>query len=413
MKEKAILHCDINHCYAQIEEMKVPELKNVPMVVGGKEENRNGIVLARNLHAKTYGIKTADTLREAFEKCPDLLVIHPNYDDYVYYSNKIKDIYREYTDKVESFGVDEAWIDVSDSRLLFGDEVSIAREIQRRALDEYGITISVGVSYNKIFAKLGSDMTKPSGFHVITKDNYKEIVWPLEVSELLYVGSKTKIKLNQMNIFTIGDLATHDINQLRKVLGKNGEIIWYFANGLDDTDVSIEKILPKSVGNGITTPRNLNNFRDVKHVLYVLSESIAARLKEQHLEGRTISLSLRDVELKSMSRQMQLKENTDLVSEIIDAALYLARYRFDFNPPYRSLSLKVSDLEMKSNSYQLDLFTDPEAKKKTYILEDTIEELRDKYGFAIVKRASLMISEDITSFDPKRGHLIHPVGYFK
>lgn len=413
MKEKAILHCDINHCYAQIEEMKYPELRNVPMVVGGKEETRSGIVLARNLRAKKYGIKTAETLREALDKCPELCIIHPSYDDYVYYSEKIKDIYREYTDKVESFGVDEAWIDVSDSRLLFGSEEKIAKEIQTRVLDEYGITISVGVSFNKIFAKLGSDMTKPSGFHVITKENYKEVVWPLDVNELLYVGPQTTKKLNAIDIMTIGDLAQSDVTKLKKLLGKPGEIIWAFANGLDESDVSIDEILPKSIGNGITTPRNLEDFLEVKHVLYVLVESVAARLKEQNLEGNVISLSLRDTNLESMSRQKKLLHHTDLVDEIMDVLFYLINHAFDFTPPYRSLSVKVSGLRIKQNTVQLDLFSSPEDKTKAYTLENTIEDLRDKYGFEIIKRASLLVDEDLTNFDPKRTHTIHPVGFFK
>lgn len=413
MREKAILHCDINHCYAQIEEMKYPELRNVPMVVGGREETRSGIVLARNQRARKYGIKTADTLREALEKCPDLCVVHPHYDDYVYYSEKIKDIYREYTDKVESFGVDEAWIDVSDSYLLFGSAEKIGREIQARALDEFGITISVGVSFNKIFAKLGSDMTKPSGFHVITKENYKEVVWPLEVGELLYVGSATKRKLNQIDIHTIGDLANYDVKKLKKLLGKPGEVIWAFANGFDESDVSNEEIMPKSIGNGITTPRNLDTFQEVKHVLYVLVESVAARLKEQDLEGSVISLSLRDTELKSISRQKKLDQHTDLVDEIMDTLHYLINHAFDFNPPYRSLSVKVSNLRIKQEMYQIDLFSDPEDKTKAYKLENTIETLREKYGFEIVKRASLLIDEDITDFNPKGSHTIHPIGYFK
>lgn len=411
--EKVILHCDINHCYAQIEEMKYPELRKIPMVVGGKESSRNGIVLARNQLARKYGIKTADTLREAYDKCPDLCVIHPVYEDYVYYSEAIKDIYREYTDKVESFGIDEAWIDVSDALLLFGTGEKIGREIQQRVLDEFGITISVGVSYNKIFAKLGSDMTKPFGFHVISKENYKEKVWPLASNELLYVGPKTKVKLEKMNIFTIGDLANSDLNRLSKDLGKHGEIIWAFANGLDTSDVSIEKNLPKSVGNGITTPKDLQTFNEVKHVLYVLSESVAARLKHQNLEGNVISLSLRDTDLVTVSRQRKIDKHTDLVKDIMENAIYLMKTSFDFEPPYRSLSIKVSGVRMKGETYQLDLFTDPSLIQKTYDLENTIEKIRDKYGFESIKRCSLLVDEDLTNFDPQRSHTIHPVGYFK
>lgn len=413
LKEKAILHCDINHCYAQLEEMKYPELRNVPMCVGGSEETRSGIVLARNQLAKTFGVTTAETLREAYKKCPELVVINPSYDDYIYYSEKIKDVYREYTDKVESFGVDEAWIDVTHSQLLFGSAEKIGKEIQERILAEFGITISVGVSYNKIFAKLGSDMKKPYGFHVITRENYKEKVWPLDVSELLYVGRQTTPKLNKVGINTIGDLANYDVRKLQGLLGKPGEIIWAFANGLDASSVSTKAALPKSVGNGITTPRNLDTFNEVKHVLYVLIESVAARLKEQNLEGSVISLSLRDTNLKSVSRQRKLDQPTDLVKDIMKIAIYLIRYKFDFSPPYRSLTVTVSNLTMKNEYFQVDLFMNLEDKKKDYDIENTFEYLRGKHGFDIIKRASMLVNEDITSFDPKGSHTIHPVGFFK
>lgn len=413
MRERAILHCDINHCFAQIEEMKYPELRDVPMIVGGNEETRSGIVLARNQRARQYGIKTAETLREAFDKCPDLCVVSPTYEDYVYYSEKIKDVYREYTDKVESFGIDEAWIDVTHSQELFGSSEKIGKEIQQRIQDEFGITISVGVSYNKIFAKLGSDMTKPLGFHVITKENYKNVVWPLDVGELLNVGQKTQEKLSTINIKTIGDLANADVNVLKNLLGINGEVLRAFANGLDQSHVSIEHVLPKSVGNGITPPRNINSFEEVKQVLYVLIESVAARLKEQNLEGSVIGIYLRDTDLKTTSRQKKLNKHTDLVEEIMNTSLYLINSAFDFKPPYRSVSVKVSNIRMKQEAYQLNLFEKPHDIKKTYDLENTIESLREKYGFEIIKRASVILNEDLTSFNPKGTHTIHPVGYVK
>ncbi|HLV49943.1 MAG TPA: DNA polymerase IV, partial [Erysipelothrix sp.] len=304
MGDRAIIHIDINHCFAQIEEMKYPELKHVPMCVGGKEETRNGIVLARNLKAKAYGIKTAESLRDAYRKCPELLVIHPSYDDYQYYSDLIKGVYREYTDDVESFGIDEAWLDVSASQRLFGSASKIGKEIQERVLKEFGITVSVGVSFNKIFSKLGSDMTKPSGFHVITKDNYKEVIWDLPASELLYVGPKTYPKLQKLGIDTIGELAQFDVKILKNKLGKHGELIWAFANGLDESDVDNTTPLPKSIGNGITTPRNIETFLELKQVLYVLIESVASRMKDKNLEGTTISVTLRDTDLVSMSRHL-------------------------------------------------------------------------------------------------------------
>lgn len=205
--KRVIVHSDINHCYAQIEEMLRPQLRNVPMAVGGSEEKRNGIILAKNDLAKAKGIRTGESLREARRKCPDLLIIHPDYDAYIYYTEKIKDIYRRYTDRVESFGLDEAWIDLTHSQRLFGDGIDLARRIQDEVFETYGITVSMGVSFNKIFAKLASDLLKHKGFVVVTEDDFKEFIWPLPAEDLLMVGSRTRKKLNEMRIFTIGDLA--------------------------------------------------------------------------------------------------------------------------------------------------------------------------------------------------------------
>lgn len=413
MGDRAIIHIDINHCFAQIEEMKYPELKHVPMCVGGKEETRNGIVLARNLKAKAYGIKTAESLRDAYRKCPELLVINPSYDDYQYYSDLIKDVYREYTDDVESFGIDEAWLDVSASQRLFGTAPKIGKEIQERVLNEFGITVSVGVSFNKIFSKLGSDMTKPSGFHVITKDNYKEVIWDLPASELLYVGPKTYPKLQKLGIDTIGELAQFDVNILKKQLGKHGELIWAFANGLDESDVDNTTPLPKSIGNGITTPRNIETFLELKQVLYVLIESVASRMKDKNLEGNTISITLRDTDLMSMSRHLTVDYPTDLVSDIMNHALKILKEKFEFRPPYRSITITVSNLKMKADGYQIDLFDDPLRKHKDYTLDKTLSKLREKHGFTIIKRASMLLNEELTNFDPKGSHTIYPRGFFK
>ncbi len=413
MKERSILHCDINHCFAQIEEMKNPELALVPMCVGGDESRRHGIVLARNLEAKKYGIKTAEPLRDAYAKCPDLVVIPPSYSDYSYYSEKIKDIYREYTSDVESFGIDEAWIDVSDSRLLFGSGEKIGREIQNRVLEEFGITISVGVSFNKIFAKLGSDIIKPKGFVCITKDNYKEVVWPLPVEDLLYVGPRTKPKLNLLGIYTIGDLAVFDLEILKKKFGKHGIMIWSFANGLDDQEVDHTTAMPKSVGNGITTVRNMNTMGEIKEVMYVLVESVAARLKEQGLAGDIVSVALRDTNLETVSRQKKIAMATNIVRDIMDVGMYLVATEFEFIPPYRSLSVTVSGVKPEQMHYQTNLFEDPRLKNEEKRLDNTIEHIRGKYGFGIIKRARMLVNEDLTNFNPKGDHTIHPRGYLK
>lgn len=411
--KRVIVHSDLNHCYAQIEEMKYPHLRNVPMVVGGSEEKRSGIILAKNDIARTYGIKTAETLRDARRKCPQLVIVSPNYEDYMYYTEKVKDIYRKYTDRVESFGLDEAWFDLSDSQKLFGDGVELAKKIQDEVYDKYGLTVSMGVSYNKIFAKLGSDMDKKSGFSVIEESDYKDIVWKLPVEDLLMVGRQTKPKLNSYGIFTIGDLANYPLRDIEKKLGVNGALIWSFANGMDKEEVKHMdyKREVKSVGNSKTVIKDIENFDQLHEVFLVLSESIAARLKEDGLEGRVISMSLRDTELRSFSRQRKIEKHTNLAKEILKIAFQLAKDNYDFVLPLRSVGINVSDLAHENRQVQLDLFSDPYEVERDYKLEVVIENIRGKYGYESCKKCSVLKEEKLTDFDPKGTHVIFPVSY--
>ncbi|MGN1344901.1 MAG: DNA polymerase IV [Traorella sp.] len=414
MSERVILHCDINHCYAQIEEMKYPELRDVAMAIGGHEESRHGIILTKNDKAKEYHIKTGESLREAYQKCPHLLIIHPHYDDYLYYTEKVKDIYREYSDRVESFGLDEAWIDCSESVKLFGSGKKIAEIIQKRVLEEVGLTVSIGVSFNKIFAKLGSDMIKPCGLVEISQDNYKQKAWNLPASDLLYVGQATKIKLALFGIQTIGDLAQYDVEILKRNLGKIGEILWWFANGYDQSEVALsgssEDI--KSIGNGITTPKDITSFEEAKIVFYVLCESVASRAKEKGLAGKCLSIHLRNKELKSISRQHKFKKATNVTKEMMPIILSLLKKNYDFSMPLRSITLTLSSLVDESKEVQLSLFEDEKQHQKEYDLEVTIDKIRSLYGFNSVKRCSMLVDEELSDFNPKGDHIIFPVGYF-
>ena len=414
MNERVVLHCDINHCYAQIEEMKHPELKNVAMAVGGHEESRHGIILTKNLLAKKYNIKTGESLREALKKCPDLLIIHPHYDDYLYYTEKVKDIYREYSDRVESFGLDEAWIDCTESVKIFGSGKEIAQIIQKRVLEEVGLTVSIGVSFNKIFAKLGSDMMKPMGLVVIDRDNFKETAWNLPVEDLLYVGRSTQIKLNLFGIKTIGDLAQFDIVALKRNLGKMGEIIWYFANGYDNSEVAITGTTSeiKSIGNGITTPKDITTFEEAKLVFYVLCESVASRAKEKGFVGKCISIHLRNTELKSISRQYKFENATNITEEMMPIILMLLKENYDFSIPLRSITITLSHLLNEDCQVQCSLFESNSKHQKGYDLELTLDKIRSTYGFSSVKRCSMLLDEQLTSFNPKGDHIIFPQGYF-
>lgn len=414
MKKRKILHIDINHCFAQIIEMMYPSLKDVPMAVGGSEESRNGIILARNLKAKEFGVSTAETLREAKDKCPNLVIVPPKYEYFMYYSEKVKDIYREYSDKVESFGIDEAWIDLSNSEKLFGDAEKIGREIQTRVLNEIGLTVSCGLSFNKVFAKLGSDMVKPSGFVVITEENYPNIVWPLAASDLLYVGKATSNKLANMNINTIGDIANCDKEYIKKHLGKNGEMIYYFANGYDLSDVLLSNFKedPKSVGNSITTSSDMRDFNETKIVFQVLVESVASRLRDNNLKGDVIKITLRDTKLKVSSHQMKINKKTYLAFEIMEVVIQLLRKNYYYHLPLRSIGVSVSNLSSASDYYQFDLFTDEIEIKKRENIEVCIDDIRRKFGFDKIQRLSLNVNKDLTDFNPKKDHVIFPASWF-
>ncbi|MBR3839865.1 MAG: DNA polymerase IV [Erysipelotrichales bacterium] len=411
--ERVILHCDINHCYAQIEEMKNPALKNIPMAVGGHEEERHGIILAKNLHCKKYGIKTAESLRDAYKKCPNLLIIPPHFDDYIYYTEQVKNIYREYSNRIESFGLDEAWVDITESISLYGSKEYIAETIKQRVLEEVGLTISVGVSFNKIFAKLGSDLIKPDGLVYITKENYKDVVWPLPVGELLYVGHATERKLKSHGIYTIGELANTPISFLRNKLGKMGVIINYFANGYDESEVTLcgDTDSVKSIGNSITTKRDINTFDEAIQVYYVLSESVASRARDINMVGSVISISARDVNLQSFTRQMKIDNPTNVSEDIMKTVKLLVQNNIDFQVPLRSIGVSLSSLQSDNGYYQMNLFDDTDYTRSK-VLEETMDSLRNKYGFECIKRCSMLLYEDLTTFNPKEDNIVHPVGFF-
>lgn len=416
--DRYICHIDLNHCYAQIEEMKFPELRDVPMAVGGHEESRHGIILAKNDLAKIFKIKTGESLREAYKKCPELVIIHPNYDDYMYYTEMVKDIYRKYTDRVESFGLDEAWVDLTDSYHLFSDSAeTLARNIQQEVFETVGLTTSIGFSYNKIFAKLGSDMDKHMGFTVITPENFKDLVWTLPVEDLFYVGRATQRKLNELGIYTIGQLASIPFRQVHKrlrCLGKMGDMIWCFANGYDVDQVALTSACRdvKSVGNSITAIHDLHNVAETKLVLIVLAEAVASRMRDIGMKGNVISLSVRDTDLHYRSCQRKVDRATCLSSEILAIALELLKENVFFEIPLRGVGISVSNLVPDTGDVQLSLFIDEHKKKEEVDLEITIDAIREKFGHGIIKKAITLKDRELTDFDPKGDHVIHPQSYF-
>jgi len=355
------------------------------------------------------GVRTGEAIWQARQKCPDLQLTAPDFKKYMRFARMMREIYADYTDFIEPFGLDEAWLDVTGHHLS-GEE--IAGRLRLRAKEELGLTVSVGVSFNKVFAKLGSDMKKPDATTVISMENYKQKVWPLPVEDLLYVGPATRKRLYARNIRTIGDLAMCPSQVLRLALGKNGEMIWNFANGRDITPVRAagEEEMVKSVGNSTTAPRDLVNDNDVKLTLLVLSESVAERLREQGFKGDVVSIHVRDCDLRIISCQRKLSQPTALSREIALCAFALFRERYHWEKPIRSIGVCVSGLECRNAVCQISMFPDT-ARIKNYELEKTVGEIRRRFGHYAIGRACLLGDEKLNGINPKDEHVIFPAGW--
>ncbi len=411
--ERVILHSDCNSYYASVECLHHPEIRDKPVAVGGDVEQRHGIILAKNQLAKRYNIKTGEALWQAKQKCPDLVIMPPNYNLYMRFSKMARQIYLDYTDQVEPFGLDEAWLDVTGSTIK-GNGLSIAKEISDRIKFELGITVSIGVSFNKIFAKLGSDYKKPDAITVISKENYKEIAWPLPVSDLLYVGRSTHRRLLSFGIHSIGELADTSINTLRSNFGKWGDVLYSFSNGLDTSPVAQFNNQPtiKSIGNSTTTPRDLENNEDVKIILFVLADSVARRLREQGFKARIVCISVRDNELSCFTRQHAMKQYTNITTEIAQQGMELFKSNYRWYKPIRSIGISVTDLVSDTICTQTDLFSNESNRERKERLDSTTDWLKKRFGTSSIQPAVLLTDRQLSGFDPKRDHTIHPVGYF-
>lgn len=412
--ERVILHSDLNNFYASVECLYNPELRGKPVAVAGDPEARHGIILAKNYPAKACGVQTGDPLWMAKQKCPDIVFTPPHYDRYMQFSQLAREIYSEYTDQVEPYGLDECWLDVTGSIALFGDGRAIADEVRRRIRQELGVTASVGVSYNKIFAKLGSDMKKPDATTVITSERFRESVWPLPVSDLLYVGRATHQKLKRYCIKTIGDLAAVDQRFLQRLLGQNGLMLWRFANGLDTSPVSNigAKSLIHSIGNSTTAPRDLVTDEDIKITLYVLCESVSARMREYGFVCDTVQLGVRDNELQSYERQGKLSYPNRTAKALFVKAFELYKRNHLSGKPVRSLSVRACRLSISENE-QLSLLPDVAAIQKQEELESAVDALRGRFGPFSIRRGILLADRQLSGLNPKDDHIIHPESFFK
>lgn len=422
MGDRVILHSDMNSFYASVEQAEHPELRGKPIAVAGKQELRHGIILTKSKEAKRFGIKTAEAIWEAKKKCPHLIVVPPDYQLYKRYSELARNVYYDYTDLVEPFGLDESWIDITGSLPLHGgDAMLVATEISERIKAELGCTVSIGISWNKIFAKFGSDWRKPDAVTPITRSNYREIVWTAPVEKLLYVGSATKRTLNGYAILTIGDLAHAPDAYLSRRFGVIGATLKTFAQGKDITEVKaydpeargVNRTI-KSYGNGLTAPHDITTARDAKALLTILCESVAQRMRENRVRAKCVGIGVRyGDDLTGYTRQTQLAHTSATTRAITKAAwsLLSAHERFESGcQPIRALHVRASALEMMADDVQLRLFDtgDTEMERLDYALDD----LRRRYGNTIVRRGIEMADQTINGLDIKAENTVHPVGYF-
>lgn len=392
MRDREVLHCDLNNFFASVSLLSSPTVKDLPVAVCGNEEERHGIVLAKNEIAKSFGVKTAETIREAKAKCPDLVILAPDYKKYHEYSMKARAVYERYTDIIEPFGIDECWLDVTGSALLFGSGEEIAERIRKEIKRELGITVSIGVSFNKVFAKLGSDMKKPDGITVISKENFKEKVWCLPVEDLLFVGKKTAKKLNESGVFTIGDLTLCSDSSLTRMLGKNGMSLKQYALGEDNSPVltPTEDDMPKSVGRSVTPDRDITDRETVWKIYLELAEDISRQLRKKGLYAGGITVHTRTTTLS-------VKETTRSFSGGINSALLIAQRGIElfdecykWNTPLRSVGLRAVNLRDSSSAIQQDLFGESSTEEKIEKIEDSIQSVRDKFGLDSIKRGRIV-----------------------
>jgi len=413
--DKLILHCDLNSFFATASLIDKPELHNTPVAVAGDPKKRHGIILAKNMPAKIKGVATAEPIWKAVQKCPDLVILPPNYKRYVKYSEIVKKIYYRYTGNIEPFGIDECWLDISTLNKDISYAEKIAHDIRRAVKSETNLTLSAGVSFSKIFAKLGSDYKKPDAVTVISKENYKDIVWPLPVGDLLYVGRSTKRKLNSIAITTIGDLANASPHVLKMLLGKNGLGLKDFANGIDGSKVKAtdHSYGFKGIGNSMTTKRDLVSDNDVFVSLLFLSEMVTKRMRAQDVATNCVAIYLRDKDLKHITRQKRLHEPTFISDEIAAICMQLYYDNWDVSTrPIRSIGIRSTNFTKISRFIQISFF-DSIRRRQSEALEFAKDHIIERYGKGAVTRAIFL-----DRYAPKEGghteqHEVHPLSFFR
>lgn len=391
-KDRTILHVDMNAFFASVEALSHPETEGKPMAVCGDPENRRGIILAKNELAKKAGVKTAETIWSARQKCPDLILLPPHHNLYVEYSFKANEIYGRFTDMVESAGIDESYLDVTGSMHLFGGGEAVAAKIRETVREELKLTVSVGISFCKVFAKLGSDYKKPDAQTAICRENYKELLYPLPVTDLMFVGKATAKSLETIGVTTIGQLAAISEETLVYRLGKHGKLLYTYAQGLDSEPVRRTEDLDevKSVGNGMTFRRDLISMDDIHAGLLTLSESVGYRLRKRKLKCCGVQVAIKDPFLKTIDRQQQLPKPTHITREIYEAALELVKRAWRIGSPIRLLTVTAINLIDENESEQLTLFGGDKSGEKREALDNSTDKLKKKYGRTVVKPAAVL-----------------------
>ncbi len=397
--DRIILHCDLNSYFASVEILESSELRGKPVAVCGSVEARHGIVLARSEAAKKCGVRTAEAVWQAKQKCPSLIIIEPHYEKYVRYSRMVKDIYLRFTDQVESFGIDEAWLDVTGSCNLFGTGEKIAYEIKETLKREIGLTMSIGVSFCKIFSKIGSDLKKPDAVTCIPQDRFRDIVWLLPATSMLGVGRSAGRKLSAYGIHTIGQIAQYPLEFFDHLFGVTGRIMWAYANGIDNSEVMryTESLPMKSVGHGNTALSDLTDNNEVRLMLFELSQDVSRRLREYRLQARRLTVGIRECEMGYCEYQTTLPHPTQSYTEISESAYKLFQSRYKWNKNIRALTVRAIDLEPDTIPYQIDIFSDHTRRERIQSLERAVESVRSRFGRNSIDTAALLHHAKIPS----------------
>ena len=392
--ERTILHCDMNNFYASVECMLNPSLRGHPVAVGGDVENRHGIILAKNYEAKKFGIQTGEALWQAKQKCPKLIIVPPHYEEYLKYSRLAHSIYADYTDLIEPYGMDEVWMDVTGSTKAFGSGEVIANTLRERIKYELGLTISVGVSFCKVFAKLGSDMKKPDAVTVIPKDSFRDIIWDLPASDMLGVGRSTEKFLSSYGIHTIGQLANAYPDLMQRKLGKNGMVLLAFANGEDRSKVAPQDYEPpmKSIGHGLTTMQDLENNAEVWNIMLALTQDIGHKLRVYNKNAAGVAIYIRyivDKQIAGKQWQCQLPVRTHSAAIIAKEAYRLFERSYGWEYPIRSVTVRAINLCSQDLPEQLQFFSDAATVERKEKLETVVEDIRRRFGKYSIQPACL------------------------